>query len=257
MSVSTFHTDTMQSVIKSPVADIHKVHKCLVKNIDDHSKDTKVNYVNDTPSTTLSDSDVVLSKNEQLNKFKPKEICYYNMINKFYKHCDTSYIIKMIDIINGDSDISLRILDWFVTRYSNRKKIVIPVGDEVIDVHISYKAQLKSYKKKYFDPFKRRAKFEYKFKVVQKEICTTLGQLNFFRWAIENSIIDYVEKSYDAITHEMNISNKNDKKRKKEKSIEQLVVPQNKGITKNNIIGINVTKQIVPQEDFKIILTFD
>lgn len=223
--------------------------KGLSKNTDEQSNGTQI--------ITSSESDVVLSKEVQLKKFKPKEICYYNMIHKFYKQTNVSHITKMIDIINGESNISLRILDWFVTRYSNRKKIVISVGDEVIDVHISYKAQLKSYKKKYFDPFKRRAKFEYNFKSVQKKICTTLGQLNFFRWAIENSIIDYVEKNYDSITHEMNISNKNDKKRKKEKSIEQLVIPQTKGMTKNNIIGINVTKQIVPQEDFKIILTFD
>lgn len=228
--------------------------KGLSKNIDEQSNGTHHEVVQ---ITTSSESDVVLPKEVQLKKFKPKEICYYNMINKFYKQTNVSHITKMIDIINGDSNISLRILDWFVTRYSNRKKVVISVGDEVIDVHISYKAQLKSYKKKYFDPFKRRAKFEYNFKSVQKKICTTLGQLNFFRWAIENSIIEYVEKSYDSITHEMNISNKNDKKRKKEKSIEQLVIPQTKGMTKNNIIGINVTKQIVPQEDFKIILTFD
>ena len=208
----------------------------------------------------------------QFKKFKPKEICYYNMINKFYKHCDKKYITLMIDIINGESQISLRILDWFVTRYSNRKKILIDVDEEVIDVHISYKAQLKSYKKKYFDPFKRRTKFDYTFKMKQLDdnrntntsesqqltkICTTLGQLNFFRWAIDNNIIDYVEKNYDGITKEMNISNKNDKKRKKEKSIEPIIIPQKKGmINKNNIIGINVIKQIIP-EDFKIILTFD
>ena len=67
----------------------------------------------------------------------------------------------MIDIINGKSEISLRILDWFVTRYSNKYKITIDMGDEedIFNVHISYKAQLKSYKKKYFDPFRRKKKF--------------------------------------------------------------------------------------------------
>ena len=104
------------------------------------------------------------NNNSSIEQFKKKEIYSYNRIDNFYRHCDQKYILKMIDIINGSSPISLRILDWFVTRFSNKKKILINVGEEIIDVHISYKAQLKSYKKKYFDPFKRHAKFTYHFK---------------------------------------------------------------------------------------------
>lgn len=195
-----------------------------------------------------------------LSNFKPKEICLYNMVNKFYHHCDRTYIDKMVKIVNTESEISLRILDWFVTKYSNRKKISIDVDDstedETIDVHISYKAQLKSYKKRYFDPFKRRSTFDYKFKGTVHSITTTLGQLNFFRWAIENKILDYVETNYETITIEMNASNKNDKKKKKAKSIKQMVIPQ-KGTRGNNIIGINVSKKVNDDEDVKITLSFD
>jgi hypothetical protein len=126
-------------------------------------------------------------------------------------------------------------------------------------VHISYKAQLKSYKKKYFDPFKRREKFHYHFKVNNKTIHTTIGQLNFFRWAIENKIIEYINDNFDNLSKDMNVSNKDDKRRKKEKHINKQIkniknVP-NKTIDKKNI-GIKVSKQI-DNEIVKIILTFD
>ena len=55
----------------------------------------------------------------------------------------------------------------------------------------------------------------------------------------------------------MNISNKDDKKRKKEitlgKIISKIINPTNK---QNNNIGINVSKKI-DNEQVKIILTFD
>ena len=106
----------------------------------------------------------------------------------------------MIDIVEGQSDISLRLLDWFVTRHASKQKIRFDKYDvsnnsdkfdkrvdRCFNVHISYKAQLKSYKKKYFDPFRRRKKFKYYFdKEKTVHLCTTIGQLNFFRWAFHS-----------------------------------------------------------------------
>jgi len=141
--------------------------------------------------------------------FTKKELCYYKMINKFYKNCSDVNITKMINIIDSKSEISLRILDWFVTKYSKR--------GEIIDVHINYKAQLKSYRKRYFDPFRRKKKFNYKYKVNHNEhtIYTTIGQLNFFRWAIDNDILNFVEKNLSGIIKAMNTSNKEEKEKKK------------------------------------------
>ena len=164
-----------------------------------------------------------LSEKSNTYIFSKKEICYYKMIDKFFRECTENQINKMLDIINKESDISLRILDWFVTRYS-KKRIDIDLGtSDVFDVHISYKAQLKSYKKTYFDPFRRRKKFYYNYDKVnnKKNVYTTLGQLNFFRWAISNNIIDYVEKNLNQLTKAMNSSNKEDKNKKKNKSSEE------------------------------------
>jgi hypothetical protein len=159
-------------------------------------------------------------KNNITNLFTKKESCYYKMIDKFFKDCTDEQITKMLGIINKESEISLRILDWFVTRYS-KKRIDFDLGvEEVFDVYISYKAQLKSYKKTYFDPFRRRKKFYYCYDKHnnKKQIYTTIGQLNFFRWAITNNIIDYVEKNLISLTKAMNSANKEDKKKKKYKN---------------------------------------
>jgi hypothetical protein len=42
---------------------------------------------------------------------------------------------------------------------------------------------------------------------------TTIGQLNFFKWAIENRIIDYITENYDMIELDMNQRNSTSKKR--------------------------------------------
>ena len=46
-----------------------------------------------------------------------KEIYYNNMLEKFFQNQPDREIKRMIDIINGSNIVSLRFLDWFVTRY--------------------------------------------------------------------------------------------------------------------------------------------
>ena len=63
-------------------------------------------------------------------------------------------IKKMLDIINKESEISLRILDWFVTNFSKKNNIIYDMKSkngmiEKYNVYLDYKAQLKAYSKKY------------------------------------------------------------------------------------------------------------
>ena len=115
----------------------------------------------------------------------------------------------MIDIIEGKSKISLRLLDWFVTNYSRTNGIgyfmEINREEEYFNVNISYKAQLKSYKKTNFDPFRRTQIFNFKYDIgdPSKKLKTTLCQLNFFRWAFSNNIIEYVDEHYNDINESM------------------------------------------------------
>jgi hypothetical protein len=123
------------------------------------------------------------------------------------------------------SPISLRLIDWFVTNYCKKNNIMYNLADyrrknadasesSRIDassssfdnyffVHDNYKSQLKECSKKHFDPFCRRnrVRFYYKPNAYFK---TTVGQLNFFKWALENHVIDYIRENLDAIEKDMN-----------------------------------------------------
>ena len=60
-----------------------------------------------------------------------------------------------------------------------------------INVFLNYKAQLKSFSKKQFDPFCRRERISFKYNE-NDSVVTTVGQLNFFKWSIENDILKYI-----------------------------------------------------------------
>ena len=113
---------------------------------------------------------------------------------------------KFFEIILNDK-IKIFVIDFFITVYSNKKNIIIETSkDNYIDVYNDYKTQLKSYNKKYFDPYKRFKKIELEHK--NQKIITTIGQMNFFKWLITNNIIDYIEKNYDYIYQEFKVFNK-------------------------------------------------
>ena len=62
--------------------------------------------------------------------------------------------------------------------------------DNFIIVHTNYKGQLKAYSKRNFDPFCRRNRIRFYYEE-NKYFITTVGQLNFFKWAFNNKIINY------------------------------------------------------------------
>ena len=129
-----------------------------------------------------------------------------NKLMIFYK--ETEYFDKMISIINGTSKISLRIVDWFVTNYSKKNYCVIenPITNERFKVYNDYKLKLKAYSKKKFDPFCRWDRINVPYKDTMC-VQTTLGQLNFFKWTIENNILEYIENNYSIIENDMNLRN--------------------------------------------------
>lgn len=99
--------------------------------------------------------------------------------------------------------LSLRIIDWFVTNYSKKHNIVIKRNNnKPFIVFLEYKSQLKAYSKKQFDPFCRRTRLNFEC-ANGSHFETTIGQLNFFRWAIENGIIEYIIHHYADIEEDM------------------------------------------------------
>lgn len=110
---------------------------------------------------------------------------------------------EVIELLQGTSLISLRLIDWFVTNYAKRHSIGYLLEGQEFMVYMSYKSQLKAYSKKLFDPFCRRERIMFSLPGVEPFV-TTVGKLNFFRWAIEKNIIEYLKKNQEVVETEMN-----------------------------------------------------
>lgn len=136
------------------------------------------------------------------------------------------------DIISGKTQLSLRLLDWLVTNYAKKYNIIYPIiknsEKEYFNIYLSYKNQLKAYSKKYFDPFCRRdriiinvrdltwKKFDNDKYSKEDYVVTTVGQLNFFKWFIENKVMTFAVNNIELIDNDMNLTlqaNKNSKRR--------------------------------------------
>lgn len=136
--------------------------------------------------------------NTQNDLLLNKLMQFYNKDNNFE---------KMLEIINGQSNISLRIVDWFATNYSKKYYTVYNIPtDSRFKVYNDYKLKLKAYSKKRFDPFCRWERITIPYKN-DTFIQTTIGQLNFFKWALENEVINYITINYESIDKDMNVRN--------------------------------------------------
>lgn len=107
----------------------------------------------------------------------------------------------------GHPHLSLRILDWLVTNYAKKHNIVYLVdgacgATRTFNVFLEYKSQLKAYSKRFFDPFCRRQRLPFH-DSAGRPFHTTVGQLNFFRWAIQNGVVEYGARHSSAIEQDM------------------------------------------------------
>ena len=116
----------------------------------------------------------------------------------YYKN--TNNLKKIVNILFKKSKISLRVIDYLCTNYAKHNDVVYFIGNKKIpfNLFLDYRSQLKAYSKLQFDPFKRhnRININVPQSIIESEILeTTVAQLNFFKWAIENKVLDYLEQS--------------------------------------------------------------
>jgi hypothetical protein len=112
------------------------------------------------------------------------------------------YIEQIKNIIDQNSVVSLRILDWFITNYSKKHRTIIFSKKGSFDVYQNYKLQLKSFSKRQFDPFCRKNKIIFYYNE-NDYIETSCGQLCFFRWCFENDILSFVKNNLSIIEQDM------------------------------------------------------
>tara|TARA_B100000123_G_scaffold272157_1_gene253805 strand:- start:1078 stop:1809 length:732 start_codon:yes stop_codon:yes gene_type:complete len=210
---------------------------------------------------------LTLKKNKEI---QGKQELLLVSLNKFYKDNKNKECIK--NILTGEGKISLRIIDWFVTNFSKKHNIEYLIktknispkrnqtlkkntntklskkdfskynsANKQINIFLSYKSQLRAYSKKQFDPFCRRNRIDFYFDETDY-ITTTVGQLNFFRWAIQNNVIEYILSNYKVIEKDMNDNTKKQRlnskllKEKKPKDEEEIV--KSDLVIKNNITNL-------------------
>lgn len=97
---------------------------------------------------------------------------------------------QLNDILTHRNGVSLRRIEWFVTNYSKNKHVTyIGPNGKMFTVHVAYKSSLDGYSKKLFDPFCRTDRIEF------DGLTTTVAQLNFLKWVIQNGIVDHMIKT--------------------------------------------------------------
>lgn len=200
-----------------------------------------------------NDKENILSLNKKVFKIiriTSHEQMLLNCIEDFYK--DKENAKKLIELINGE--ISIRLIDFFITSYSKKNRINYFITnnekDKVIfNVYSSYKSQLKAWNKRYFDPFSRGIRIPY----FLNDDCliTTIGQLNFFKWFISNNIYVFIKENISKIELEMNSNKKVYKYNLKKKKYKSPKIVNN---IKYNSLNLNCTET---KKSEKIEVRFD
>ena len=120
---------------------------------------------------------------------------------------------EIVELLKGTSEVSLRLVDWFVTNFAKAHSTSYILNGQEFVVYMNYKNQLKAYSKKLFDPFCRRERISFQIPG-HDAFLTTVGKLNFFRWALEKGILDYIKGHQPEIEKEMNTAMKEQTKQK-------------------------------------------
>jgi hypothetical protein len=182
-------------------------------------------------------------------------LTFYNTNNENGEYNSSNNLDKMLKIISGESKISLRIVDWFATNYAKKYYTIYYLTDsngleKRFKVYDDYKLKLKAYSKRRFDPFCRWDRISIPY-TNENLIETTIGQLNFFKWAIENKVVDYIEKNYETIEKDMNSRNSTSKR--KEMKLDNSATKTRK---KREELSVSATKSI-KKEKVEIVVKFN
>lgn len=175
---------------------------------------TNLNIITDEDLSITSSTSTSSSTTNKINE-------YMDIINTFYNKLTDDMIYKIIDIINRKSKISLRLIEWFVSKYTQNHIIEIyDINGLPMNIYNSYHIKTKIYEKKYFDLFRRVNVIQYKFKNKDDMIIdTTISQLNFFKWLIENNIYYYIENNIDELIEIMSYNNALERDNRKRKTL--------------------------------------
>jgi hypothetical protein len=121
----------------------------------------------------------------------------YKKLRAFFD--DEQHATLALEVLTDRVAFPKRTIDWYITTFSRRTTVFVRLTNgTVIDLHSSYKAQLRSFSKKKFDIFKRNT--EIPFELNGTIVMTTIGQLNFIRWFIVFNVHTHFKANKPEIT---------------------------------------------------------
>jgi hypothetical protein len=135
------------------------------------------------------------------NRIQCKQDVVITWLQEFYTH--PGNLEALLSILKGESPISLRLIDYFVTNYAKKNNTSYMEQNRQFLVYFYYKRELNAYSKRLFDPFCRRERILFQARG-HEAFVTTVGQLNFFRWAIEKGILAHISEHRETIEKDMN-----------------------------------------------------
>lgn len=138
-----------------------------------------------------------------------KEVHLLNRLNAKY----TPEILRtvLVPLIDQSAPVSLRVLDWTVVNWSKQHNIMCSSATpgEMTNIHHAYHSALAYWKRRLFDPFRRRERIFVT--LDEREWETTLGQANFALFIYETGILSYAIGNVTAIEEDMNRVSKRQK----------------------------------------------
>ena len=108
----------------------------------------------------------------------------------------------LVPVATQTFDVSLRVLDYTCTNYAKKTR-VLTTGSPPVHVFSLYKDWLRHYRRKTFDPFRRRERIYFRSPCDGTVLDTTVAQLNFLRWALTYDILAYVRRHAAVIERDM------------------------------------------------------
>jgi len=118
-------------------------------------------------------------------------------------------------LLDQTSPVSLRVLDWAVVNWAKQHNVVCTSRSpgKMTNIHYAYRRTLGFWKRRLFDPFRRRKRITVRIGDTTYE--TTLGQANFVLWSYVSGVLAYVLGHIDAIEADANRVSQRQKKERK------------------------------------------
>jgi hypothetical protein len=123
-------------------------------------------------------------------------------IASFYD--EATLLRLLVPVATASFDVSLRLLDYCCTNYAKKTRVVICTAGHALHLFSLYKDWLRHYRRRCFDPFRRRERVCFRNPYAPDAwLATTIAQLNFLRWADVYKVIQYVRANLQLIEQDM------------------------------------------------------